>query len=210
MPGIQPSEPSVAGADTGRRAAAVCVTSLGMARWVVLLRAVNVGGRTLPMAQFRDVLESLGHTGVATYIQSGNAVITTTRRASRASRATLATEVAEAIAMHNGMEVTAVLRSPAELVAALAANPFAGVAEAARVVITFLNEVPSAARAATLEPERFHPDRFELLGSEIYAHYPNGVGPSKLTLDYFEKRLGVRGTARNVNTVARLIELAEG
>ena len=63
---------------------------------------------------------------------------------------------------------------------------------------------------ALLERDRFLPDRFEVIGSELYGYYPNGAGRSKMTLDYFEKRLHVRGTARNLNTVAKLIELAGG
>ena len=63
-------------------------------------------------------------------------------------------------------------------------------------------------RRATLEPERFLPDRFELHGSDLHLLYPNGSGRSKMTLDYFEKRLDVKGTARNLNTVAKLIELS--
>jgi uncharacterized protein (DUF1697 family) len=63
---------------------------------------------------------------------------------------------------------------------------------------------------ARLEPDRFVPDQFEVVGAELFAHYPNGAGRSKMTLDYFEKRLGVRGTARNLNTVAKLVELSTG
>ncbi|HSB84652.1 MAG TPA: DUF1697 domain-containing protein [Ilumatobacteraceae bacterium] len=177
-----------------------------MATWIVLLRAVNVGGRMLPMAELRKLLGSLGHSGVATYIQSGNAILTTSRR----DRQALADEIAEEIERLHGLPVSVIMRTPEELQAVLAANPFSSVVETARVVITFLSRVPDPADAGRLEPERFAPDRFELRGSEIYAHYPNGIGPSKLTLDYFEKRLRVRGTARNVNTVTKLIELAEG
>ena len=82
-----------------------------------------------------------------------------------------------------------------------------------RIIAVKRREVAAAQAAvslATLERDRFTPDRFQLLGSEIYMHYPTGVGRSKMTLDYFEKRLGgVRGTARNLNTVSKLIELAD-
>ena len=102
------------------------------------------------------------------------------------------------------------MRTPDELRAALAANPFITESEGSRVLITFLSDTPALRDAATLESDRFMPDRFELLGAELYAHYPNGAGRSKMNLDYFEKRLGVRGTARNLNTVAKLIELSIG
>ena len=177
-----------------------------MATWIVLLRGVNVGGANkLAMSDLRELVTALGHTGVSTYIQSGNVIMTS----SRSDRATLATEICDGIKAF-GPAVTAVLRTPDELRDALAANPFKAEPEGTRVLITFLSDVPSPDDVARLEPDRFTPDRFELVGSELYGHYPNGAGRSKMTLDYFEKRLHVRGTARNLNTVAKLIELAGG
>jgi uncharacterized protein (DUF1697 family) len=176
-----------------------------MATWVVLLRGVNVGGANrLAMGDLRELMITLGHTGVATYIQSGNIVISSERD----DRVTLAAEICDAIQATFGPIVSAVLRTPAELRAALAANPFATETNGSRVLITFLSGVPSPDDVARLEPDRFVPDQFQLLGTELYAHYPNGAGRSKMTLDYFEKRLHVRGTARNLNTVEKLVELS--
>lgn len=176
-----------------------------MATWVVLLRGINVGGKTLPMASLRNIMSSLGHADVSTYIQSGNALMK-----SDGARDDLTDELREEIDRVLGMDVTVILRTPAELARALKVNPFRSAAETARVTITFLSAQPTPAAAATLEMERFVPDRFDLIGSELFMHYPNGIGRSKMTLDYFEKHLGVRGTARNLNTVAKLIELAGG
>ena len=178
-----------------------------MATWVVLLRGVNVGGANrLAMANLRDLITSLGHTEVSTYIQSGNIVLTS----ARTDRAGMAAELCDGIEATFGLAVSAVLRTPDELRATLAANPYATEPNATRVLVTFLTEVPSPDAAARLEPGRFVPERFELLGAELFAHYPNGSGRSKMTLGYFEKRLGVRGTARNLNTVAKLVELSAG
>jgi uncharacterized protein (DUF1697 family) len=178
-----------------------------MATWVVLLRGINVGGANrLAMSDLRDVLTSLGHTDVATYIQSGNIVVTSPR----SDRSSMAAEIRDAIEHAHGLAVSAVLRTPDELRAALEANPFTSESDATRVLVTFLSDVPSPDDIALLEPDRFVPDRFELVGSELFGHYPNGAGRSKMTLDYFEKKLHVRGTARNLNTVAKLIELASG
>lgn len=178
-----------------------------MATWVVLLRGVNVGGANkLPMAELRALMTSLGHTEVTSYIQSGNVVL----KSARTDRAGLAAEICAGIEAMFGLTVSAVLRTPDELRATLAVNPFTDEPNGSRVLVTFLADVPSPDNVAQLEPQRFVPDRFELRGSELYAHYPNGAGTSKLTLDYLEKRLGVRGTARNLNTVAKLIELCAG
>jgi uncharacterized protein (DUF1697 family) len=155
------------------------------------------------MADLRDAMTALGHTDVSTYIQSGNIVLTSPAT----DRAELATEICTVVKSRFGLSVSAVLRTHDELWAALAANPFEG-DESTRVLIMFLSHEPSPADVALLEPERFLPDRFELVGSELYGLYPNGAGRSKMTLDYFEKRLHVRATGRNLNTVAKLIELS--
>jgi uncharacterized protein (DUF1697 family) len=177
-----------------------------MATWIVLLRGVNVGGANrLAMADLRALVDSLGHTAVSTYIQSGNIVLTS----ARSDRRALAAEICAGIEQMHGLSVSAVLRTPEELRAALAANPFTTEPEATKVLITFLSDVPAPEQLAKLEGDRFVPDRFQLLGSEIYLHYPTGAGRSKMTLEYFEKRLVVRGTARNLNTVSKLIQLAE-
>jgi uncharacterized protein (DUF1697 family) len=178
-----------------------------MATWVVLLRGVNVGGANrLAMADLRTLVTSLGHAQVTTYIQSGNIVLSS----AKSDRAVLAAEICAGIEQAHGLVVSAVLRTPDELRRSLADNPFTDAADAARVLITFLSAAPRAVDVERLEAERFLPDRFELRGSDLYGHYPNGAGRSKMTLDYFEKRLAVRGTSRNLNTVAKLIELADG
>ena len=178
-----------------------------MATWAVLLRGVNVGGANrLAMADLRDVVTNLGHTEVSTYIQSGNVVLTSARK----DRVAMADEICAGIKATSGLSVLAVLRTPKELRASLATNPFEEVPGGARVLITYFSAAPAAADISKLEPDRFAPDQFVVIGSELYGKYPNGSGRSKMTLDYFEKRLHVHGTSRNLNTVAKLIELADG
>jgi uncharacterized protein (DUF1697 family) len=178
-----------------------------MTTWIVLLRGVNVGGANrVAMADLRELVATLGHTGVSTYIQSGNIVMTS----SRSDRAVMAGEICAGIEASFGPKVSAVLRTPDELRVALAANPFTIAEDGTRVLITFLSDSPSPGDVALLERDRFLPDQFEVVGSELYGYYPNGAGRSKMTLDYFEKRLHVRGTARNLNTVAKLVELSSG
>ena len=178
-----------------------------MTRWIVLLRGVNVGGANrLAMADLRELVTTLGHTGVSTYIQSGNILLTS----SRSDRSTIATEICAGIEKSFGPKVSAVLRTPDELRTALANNPFTTENDPTHVYITFLSDTPSPDDIALLERDRFLPDRFEVIGSELFGSYPQGSGRSKMTLDYFEKRLHVHGTARNLNTVAKLIELGSG
>ena len=71
----------------------------------------------------------------------------------------------------------------------------------------FLDEAPAADAIADLDPRRSPPDEFVVRGREIYAYCPNGFGRSKLSIDYFERRLRTRATARNWNTVVKLAGL---
>ncbi len=101
-----------------------------------------------------------------------------------------------------------VVRTHAELERIAGANPFlSGGDEAKGLHVVFLDGAPKPAAIATLDPDRSPGDEFSVSGSEIFLRYPNGSGRSKLTLDYLERRLGVTGTARNWNTLLKLVEL---
>jgi uncharacterized protein (DUF1697 family) len=179
-----------------------------VAKLVALLRGVNVGGsRKLAMSDLRSVLESLGLEEVVTVIQSGNAVFRASPRASKG----LAKRIEQRIDEETGLDVTVLLRTPAELAAIETGNPFLAEGAAPTALhVVFLERAPEPEAVSRLEPGRSPPDAFHLTGSEIYVRYPNGSGRSKLTLDYFERTLAVRGTARNWNTVRKLGELAGG
>jgi uncharacterized protein (DUF1697 family) len=173
--------------------------------FAALLRGVNLAGRNrVSMPELRSALEALGLEDVATYIQSGNVVF---RSAGGAK--TLAAAIEAQVAEAFGIEVVVLLRTPAELAKVADGNPFLREADPARLHVLFLSGKPSAKAVAQLDPERSPPDKFKLEGREIYLHTPNGFGRSKLTVDYFERRLGVAGTARNWKTVTKLVALTE-
>jgi uncharacterized protein (DUF1697 family) len=178
-----------------------------MKTWVALLRGVNVGGRnTVPMGELRSSLSSLGLRDVVTYIQSGNVVFRSPTGDARGIAADIEQRVAEAF----GIKVTVMLRTPAELKTVARSNPFlAREADLSKLHVVFLRERAEANAVAGLDPERSPPDEFGVRGREIYLHLPNGSGRSKLTIDYFERRLGVAATARNWNTLLKLIALAQ-
>ncbi len=101
-----------------------------------------------------------------------------------------------------------IVRTHDELERIAGANPFlAGRGEPTGLHVVFLDGAPTAAAIATLDPDRSPGDELSVAGREIYLRYPNGSGRSKLTLDYLERRLGVTGTARNWNTLLKLVEL---
>ena len=166
-----------------------------MAVYVALLRAVNVGGTgKLAMSDLRELCGGLGFEGVATYIQSGN-VVFRARGGEKAVRASLE----RALAAKLGKPVGVHLRTPAELASVLERNPFRE-APANRVLVLFLDAAPPAGALDDLVvPGR---EEVRLDGREVFVHFPDGMGRSKLKLPYAKT-----ATGRNVNTVAKLLEL---
>ena len=182
-----------------------------MPTYVILLRAVNVGGfGKLPMADFRKLLADVKCTNVATYIQSGNAVVDATCAA-----ASLTKKVATVLAKYMGSPVPVIVRTREEIGRVIAENPFAVEAQedGARVHAVFLSAVQPAAKAKELEqivtkyPARR--DRFRLAGDTLYLHLPDGAGESKFTAQTVDRILGCTGTARNWNTVLKLYAMTE-
>ena len=164
-----------------------------MTSYACLLRAVNVGGTgKLPMAELRAMCEAAGFTDVRTYIASGNVVL---RSASTARQVQATLEAA--LADYTGKPVAVLVRTAAEMAAVLDANPFADAAPN-RVMVIFLDQPPppdALHQASGLAGEQF------VLGRrEIYVHYPDGMGDSKLKIPGAKA-----GTARNLNTVAKLV-----
>ena len=175
-----------------------------MPTYAALIRGVNVGGRAkLPMAALKAGLTELGFEDVVTYIQSGTAVF---RAASRP--ATVAAAVERRILEDAGLAVTVMVRTHTELSRVAGRNPFlADDREPRQLHVLFLDAVPTRTAVTHLDPERSPPDRFHVDGQHVYLHHPGGVGRSRLSADYFERTLGVRATARNWNTVLKLVEL---
>ncbi|MGN6059082.1 MAG: DUF1697 domain-containing protein [Sphingomicrobium sp.] len=166
-----------------------------MTAYVALLRAVNVGGRQLKMDDLRAIASDLGLDSVRTFIASGNLLFRSDKR-----EAVLKAELERALESHMGKPVGVMIRTGPELAGAVAANPFSGEG-GNRVVAIFLDEAPppDAASSAT----NLTDERLALGAREIYVHYPSGQGRSKLRV-----KAAARGTARNMNSVARLAELA--
>jgi uncharacterized protein (DUF1697 family) len=169
-------------------------------RYVALLRGVNVGGKNkLPMADLREMAESLGHTEVSTYIQSGNVVFT-------AARSVKPERWQAAIAKQFDLNVTVVLRTASELDQVVKANPFAR-ADVSKLHVGFMTQKPSAPAIAKLDVDRFAPDEVAVHGRELYFHLPNGMGRSQLP-PFVDRQLKIPTTVRNWNTVTKLLELA--
>lgn len=177
-----------------------------MPAYVSLLRAINVSGRNrVPMADLRALFESHDHHDVSTYLQSGNVISRTTSRSAPA----VARTIERAVAADLGLEVTVLVRTPAELGRVLAANPFTtGGVDPTRLHVTFLAGSPDPSRVDALDGSAFAPDEFAVHGREVYVHCPGGYGNTRIDNSYFERKLGVAATTRNWKTVTRLVELS--
>jgi uncharacterized protein (DUF1697 family) len=174
---------------------------------IALLRAINVGGKNLvPMRELAPMFSDAGCTDVQIYIQSGNVVFCAKDAAVRR----VAAQVSKALVDRFGFEVPVLTRSAAELRDVVKKNPFlrSGV-PVETLHVAYLADTPSAARIAALDPDRSPPDRFEVRGREIYLHYPNGGGRSKLNTTYFDTRLATTTTVRNWRTTLKLLDLAD-
>jgi uncharacterized protein (DUF1697 family) len=176
-----------------------------MARLIALLRAVNVGGRKLPMAELRALCGELGWEEVETYIQSGNIVFSAPGGAG-AVEAKLEKAVAERFGFHSDVMV----RSASAWAAILAANPFAEASEAApnRVLVGLSKSELRPGAAETIAAKAAAGERIEAAGGALWFHYPAGAATSKVTPAVIDRAAGSPVTARNWRTMLKLGEMA--
>ncbi|MGP3951902.1 DUF1697 domain-containing protein [Streptomyces sp. 7N604] len=179
-----------------------------MTTYVALLRGINVGGhKKVPMAALRELLGGLGYGDVRTLLQSGNAVFSRDEQ----DPGGVAAELERALADRFGFEVACVVLSAAELRAVVERNPFPPSSfEPAKFLVTFLSGPVDPGRLSGIDPEAYLPDEFRLGEREIFLHCPNGIGRSKLAEVLANAKLGVTATARNWNTVTKLLAMTDG
>lgn len=173
--------------------------------YVALLRGINVVGKHIvPMKQLAEVFADAKCGNVRTYIQSGNVVFNAPPKALKGLPALLTKKFEERF----GFSVPMVLRNRQEVAQAVRDNPFlkAGLPQQ-MLHVYFLADMPTADAVKSLDPQRSAPDVFHVSGREVYLHLPNGMGRTKLTNAYFDSRLKTVCTARNWNTVLKLLEM---
>ena len=186
-----------------------------MASHIALLRGINVGGRNkVAMADLRDVVAGLGHTGVATYIQSGNVLFTSDETDTEA----LGNALEEAIASKLGVQPSVIVLSREELARAVRDNPYAGEPNPKLVhAVFFRGPVPASAAEAIDAGQRRAAERgsgkdtAQVVGNTLYLHTPDGFGRSELSLYLLGRPASpvAAGTARNWATVTKLLALCD-
>jgi uncharacterized protein (DUF1697 family) len=175
---------------------------------ISMLRGVNVGGHhRIKMDALCAIYKSLKLENPCTYVQSGNVIFRTKEK----NFALLCEKISAAIEREVGFRPEVILRTPDEFRAAIANNPFAKQAslEPGKLHISFLAVDPVREAQKNLLALKPTPEELQLIGRELFIYFPNGAGQSKLPWSSLEKHLGTPGTARNWNSVTKMLAMAE-
>ncbi len=180
-----------------------------MTAYVSLFRGINVGGNnSVRMDALKELHESLGLQRVETYIQSGNVVFTS----DDADPAQLARQIEEAFVHTFGFQANVMVRNADQLSAIIVNNPFQNqpMKESKWIVVMFLATHAASTSREDIQKTYTGLEELHITGQEVYIYYPEGIGRSKLTNTFLEKKLKTAGTARNWNTVLRLQQMMQG
>lgn len=175
-----------------------------MAKYVVLLRGINVGtAKQVPMAQFAEVLENLGAHSVKTVLRSGNAVV-------EADAAPTAASVEQELLNVTGVQASALVLTSVEFTAIARANPLQNIAaDGSRLFVTFLSDQGKAAKQiAEPDADALAPEALRITDRAVYQWFPDGSLQTKVPKSFWRQFTGAV-TARNANTIDRLLALLE-
>jgi uncharacterized protein (DUF1697 family) len=177
-----------------------------MPQHIALLRGINVGShRRIAMADLRAVLMAAGYESVRTFLQSGNVLL-----GSDATPTSVARDVEQRISASFGLDVAVIVRSRAELADVIARDAIAHAADdPKRYQVSFLSAELDPTVAESLRAIDVSPEQLVISGREIFSSHPEGIQQSAITKLLTDRRLGVTLTARNWNTVTKLLELCD-
>lgn len=176
-------------------------------RYIAILRGINVGtGRKVPMADLKVLCAKLGLANVQTYIQSGNIIFEMNKPEAIPA---LQDRMHQAISETFGFNIPVIIRTAQEMEESIANNPFLKEKDVdiEKLHFTFLKETPATEWVEKIKMFQFLPDRFEIIGKAVFVYCQDGYGRSKITNDFFERKLKVTATTRNWKTVMKLQEM---
>jgi uncharacterized protein (DUF1697 family) len=177
-----------------------------MHTYIAFLRAVNMAGHnSVKMKDISALFTDIGFSKVETYIQSGNIIFQT------ATEDDYSRIIEENILSATGFNITVMIRTPDQLKKLIKSNPFRdpGKFNPGRVAVLFLTSEPGEDVKAKMSDYDFSPDKFVISEKNVFIFCPDGFGRSKLSTGFFEKKMGIKCTARNWNTVNAILEIAE-
>ena len=179
-----------------------------MTRYISILRGINVGGkRKILMADLRELYQSLGFENIITYIQSGNVIFESKKKN---ANSIFTKKIKEAIFEKYGFDVPVIIRSVEEIKSIFETNPFLqkeGV-QVENLCVTFLSEIPTDENLEKINTYDYSPDLFQIIENNAFIFIEGKYHKSKLTNNFFEKKLKVSATTRNWKTVKKLLELS--
>jgi uncharacterized protein (DUF1697 family) len=179
-----------------------------MQTFISILRGINVSGqKKILMADLKVLYENLKFKDVRTYIQSGNVIFKSNEPLSDIE---FEKKIEDQIFKKYDFHVPVIIRSEDEIRKIIAANPFLKEKniDPKKLHVTFLSNIPDKENVESIEKMDFSPDKFMISGKEVYLYAPNGYGETKISNTFFEKKLKVKATTRNWNTVNKLSELS--
>ena len=176
-----------------------------MQTYIILLRGINVSGqKIIRMADLRQALEKRGFQGVTTYIQSGNIILR-----SGADKEAVRQQVYDCLQEDFGFDVPVLVFEPMEWTSILSDLPYEeDDADLKRLYFVFIYDIPAADLISAMEQVSFPNEEFQITSACIYLRCHSGYGKAKCNNNFFEKRLKVRATARNLRTVKTLGQMA--
>ncbi|HTS08318.1 MAG TPA: DUF1697 domain-containing protein [Candidatus Eisenbacteria bacterium] len=175
---------------------------------ISMLRGVNVGAHNrIKMDDLRALYKSLKLEDPQTYVQSGNVIFRTKEK----NLLQLSKKIQDAIEQKFKFRPEVILRTTDEFRSAIAASPFADrpELEPGKILVSFLAGAPPREAHTAFDRFKQYPEEVHLKGCELYIYFPNGAGQSNLPWSSLEKLLKVTGTARNLNSVRKMLEMAE-
>lgn len=177
-----------------------------MRRKVAILRGINVGGkRKILMSDLKSLCEKMEFENVTTYIQSGNVIFESDKPNHELENA-----LEKAIAEKFGFDVPVIIRTKEEFEKAIRSNPFFYEdSDIGQLHLTFLKEEPSQEQQQELATYNYVPDKFKHVNKEVFIFCEGKYHKSKLSNNFFEKKLKVGATTRNWKTVLKLWELLQ-
>ncbi|MEM8926961.1 MAG: DUF1697 domain-containing protein [Bacteroidota bacterium] len=177
-----------------------------MKTYIAFLRGINVSGqKKIKMADLRASLRKQGLENVRTYIQSGNIIFETLNAKTRELEITME----KAIKLDFGFEVPVLIRTPQEIQDILNENPFGGETDIKGLYFALLHKTPLDELATTFQQLKFENDDFHYTSDCVYLNCKMGAGKAKLTNNLIESKLKVTTTTRNLNTMKKMIALAQ-
>lgn len=175
-----------------------------MTKYVIFLRGVNVGGNSsIKMSELKSVLEDHGFENVTTYINSGNIILN-----SKDSPVKIKETFKNIIEKHFKLSIEMIIKSRLELENILASDPYnSDEDDRSKRLVAMMSEKIDDKISLIMKDDKNVKETYYAKDDLLYIYYGNGVGRSKFSTSYIEKKLGVFSTARNWNTIAKMLEL---